>query len=49
MVIAARREDCLKALVESLPNTEISYLAPDVINKEEVQAVVDLAIENTVV
>ncbi|WP_410768751.1 SDR family oxidoreductase [Fontibacillus sp. BL9] len=45
LVIAARREDRLKALVESLPNAEISYLAADVTNKDEVQAVVDLAIK----
>jgi NADP-dependent 3-hydroxy acid dehydrogenase YdfG len=45
LVIAARREDRLKALVESLPNTEISYAVADVTNKDEVQAVVDLAIE----
>jgi NADP-dependent 3-hydroxy acid dehydrogenase YdfG len=45
LVIAARREDRLKSLVESLPNAEISYAVADVSNKEEVQAVVDLAIE----
>lgn len=45
LVIAARREDRLKSLVESLPNAEISFLVADVTNKEEVQAVVDLAIE----
>src|SRR3954466_7837459 len=45
LVIAARREDRLKALVEKLPNAEISYAVADVTNKEEVQAVVDLAIE----
>jgi NADP-dependent 3-hydroxy acid dehydrogenase YdfG len=45
LVIAARREDRLKALVESLPNAEISYAVADVTNKEEVQAVVDLAFE----
>ncbi|MFD1774840.1 SDR family oxidoreductase [Paenibacillus rhizophilus] len=45
LVIAARREDRLKALVESLHNTEISYAVADVSNKEEVQAVIDLAIE----
>lgn len=45
LVIAARREDRLKALVESLPNAEISYSVADVINKEDVQAVVDLAFE----
>lgn len=45
LVIAARRDDRLKSLVESLPNVEISYLVADVTNKEEVQAVVDFAIE----
>ncbi|MEH7086892.1 SDR family oxidoreductase [Neobacillus drentensis] len=45
LVIAARRENRLKALVESLPNAEISYAVADVRNKEEVQAVIDLAIE----
>jgi len=45
LVIAARRDDRLKALVESLPNAEISYAVADVTNKEEVQAVVDLAME----
>ncbi|MEH7096544.1 SDR family oxidoreductase [Neobacillus vireti] len=45
LVIAARREDRLKSLVESLPNAEISFLVADVTNKEEVQAVVDFAIE----
>ena len=39
LVIAARREDRLKALVESLPNAEISYAVADVTNKDEVQAV----------
>lgn len=45
LVIAARREDRLKALVESLPNAEISYVVADVTNNEEVQAVVDLTVE----
>jgi NADP-dependent 3-hydroxy acid dehydrogenase YdfG len=45
LVISARRDDRLKALVESLPNDEISYAVADVTNKEEVQAVVDLAME----
>lgn len=45
LVIAARREDRLKALVETLSNADISYLVADVTNKEEVQAVVDLAVE----
>ncbi len=45
LVIVARREDRLKALVETLPTTDISYAVADVTNKDEVQAVVDLAIE----
>ncbi|MEK4510907.1 SDR family oxidoreductase [Paenibacillus sp. FSL K6-2524] len=45
VVIAARREDRLQALAQSLPNAEISYLVADVSNKEEVQSVIDLAIE----
>lgn len=45
LLIAARREDRLKALVESLPNADISYAVADVTKEEEVQAVVDLAIE----
>ncbi|MCY7989294.1 SDR family oxidoreductase [Bacillus spizizenii] len=45
LVIAARREDRLKALVETLPNAEISYAVADVTNKEDVQAVVDLAVK----
>jgi NADP-dependent 3-hydroxy acid dehydrogenase YdfG len=45
LVIAARREDRLKDLVDSLPNAEISYAVADVTNKEDVQAVVDLAVE----
>ncbi|MCY8232467.1 SDR family oxidoreductase [Priestia endophytica] len=45
LVIAARREDRLKALVESLPNADISYAVADVTNKDDVQAVIDLAVE----
>jgi NADP-dependent 3-hydroxy acid dehydrogenase YdfG len=45
LVIAARREDRLKALVETLPDAEISYAVADVTNKEDVQAVVDLAVK----
>ncbi|MDA7027630.1 SDR family oxidoreductase [Bacillus sp. CLL-7-23] len=45
LVIAARREDRLKALVESLPNAEISYIHADVTKKEEVKTVIDLAIK----
>jgi NADP-dependent 3-hydroxy acid dehydrogenase YdfG len=35
----------LKALIKSLPNVEISYAVADVTNKDEVQAVIDLAFE----
>lgn len=45
LVIAARREDRLKALVESVSNADISYAVADVTNKDEVQAVIDLAVE----
>ncbi|WP_066303603.1 SDR family oxidoreductase [Bacillus sp. FJAT-29814] len=45
LVICARREDRLKALVESLPNADITYATADVTNKDEVQAIVDLAVE----
>lgn len=45
LVIAARREERLKALVELLPNADISYAVADVSEKEEVQAVIDLAVE----
>ena len=45
LVIAARREDRLKALVESLPNADISYAVADVTSKDDVQAVVDVAVE----
>ncbi|MEC0111209.1 SDR family oxidoreductase [Paenibacillus taichungensis] len=45
LVIAARREDRLKALVESLPDADIAYAVADVTNKDEVQAVIDLAVE----
>ncbi|MBS4218235.1 SDR family oxidoreductase [Bacillus sp. FJAT-49711] len=45
LVIAARREKRLQALVKSLPNATISYAVADVTNKDDVQAVVDLAVE----
>nr|WP_309101794.1 SDR family oxidoreductase [Fredinandcohnia onubensis] len=45
LVIAARREDRLKALVELVSNADISYAVADVTNKDEVQAVIDLAVE----
>jgi len=41
----ARREDRLQALIESLPNTKISYAVANVTNKDDVQAVVDLVME----
>ncbi|PAK41364.1 SDR family oxidoreductase [Priestia megaterium] len=45
LVIAARREERLKAIVESLPNAEVVYAVANVENKDEVQAVADLAIK----
>lgn len=45
LVICARREDRLKALVESLPTADIIYAVADVTNAEEVQGVVNLALE----
>lgn len=45
LVIAARREDRLKTLIEELPNAEIYYKKADVTNRSEIQDVVDLAIE----
>ncbi|MBM7653652.1 SDR family oxidoreductase [Neobacillus cucumis] len=45
LVIAARREDRLKALVETLPNADIAYVVADVTNKDDVQAVINLAVE----
>lgn len=45
LVIAARRENRLKELVESLPNAEITYKVADVTIRTEVQAVIDLAME----
>lgn len=44
LVIAARREDRLKALKESLPDAEIDYKIADVSKFEDVKAVIDLAI-----
>ncbi|PMC39292.1 oxidoreductase [Bacillus sp. UMB0899] len=45
LVIAARRKERLKELVEFLPKADISYAVADVTNKDDVQAVVDLAVE----
>ncbi|OBZ11967.1 oxidoreductase [Bacillus sp. FJAT-27264] len=45
LVIAARREDRLKTLIESIPNADIVYAAADVTHQDEVQAVIDLAVE----
>lgn len=44
-VIAARREDKLKAIKESLPDDEITYKVADVSKFEDVKAVIDLAME----
>ncbi|WP_261380773.1 SDR family NAD(P)-dependent oxidoreductase [Neobacillus bataviensis] len=35
----------MQALIESLPNTKISYTVANVTNKDDVQAVVDLVME----
>lgn len=45
LVIAARREDKLRQIAESLPDTDIVYRAADVSRFEQVQAVIDLAME----
>lgn len=45
LVIAARREERLKALVESLPSNEILYKVADVTNRDEVKGVIDLAVK----
>ena len=44
LVIAARREERLKAIKDSLPGSEIEYKVADVSNFDEVKAVVDLAL-----
>lgn len=46
LVIAARREDKLKAIKESLPEADIQYKAADVSNFDEVKAVIDLAMNS---
>lgn len=45
LVIAARREDHLRRIKESLPDADIVFRAADVSRFEQVQAVVDLAME----
>lgn len=45
LIIAARREERLKALKESLPEATIDYLQTDVRNIEDVQKVADFALE----
>lgn len=45
LVIAARREDKLKEIADSLPDADISYLKADVTNYEEVKQVIDYAME----
>lgn len=45
LVIAARREERLKAIKDSLPGSEIEYKVADVSNFDEVKAVVDLALD----
>lgn len=44
-VIAARREDKLKAIADSLPDAEIRYMAADVSEYEDVEKVVKLAVD----
>lgn len=45
LVIAARREDRLAEIKNSLPDAELVYRATDVSNYEDVKKVVDLAVE----
>ena len=45
LVIAARREDRLVEIKNSLPDAELVYKAADVSNYEDVKKVVDLAVE----
>lgn len=45
LVIAARREDRLKAIKESLPEAELYIQTADVRDFAQVQAVIDLAME----
>ena len=45
LVIAARREDRLAEIKNSLPDAELVYKAADVSNYEDVKKVVDLAVE----
>ncbi|KAF1296774.1 oxidoreductase [Enterococcus sp. JM4C] len=45
LVIAARREERLKAIKESYPQAEIYYQVADVTKYDEVQQVIDLAME----
>jgi len=45
LVIAARREDKLKAIADALPKAEIKYQTADVSKFEDVQKVVDLAMK----
>lgn len=44
-VIAARREDKLKAIADSLPDAQIRYMAADVSKYEDVEKVVNLAMD----
>lgn len=45
LVIAARREEKLKEIADSLPDADINYLKADVTNYEEVKRVIDYAME----
>lgn len=46
LVIAARREDKLRQIAESLPDTDLVYRAADVSDYDQVKAVIDLAVES---
>lgn len=45
LVIASRREDKLKILVDAFPESNVAYKTADVTNFDEVKAVIDLAVE----
>lgn len=45
LVIAARREERLKAVKDAMPNAEIDYIVADVSNYDDVKAVIDLAVD----
>lgn len=45
LVIASRREEKLKALADTLMESNIAYKSADVTNFDEVKAVIDMAME----